>query len=161
MTPEQNAMIEALYLEMYEKLKCYGFSALGNDALAEEAVQETFKIACTKPQALCACPNPQGWLVLTLKKTIRNIRSKHETASRVLESYLIAQAKQVSFCEDGIRLNILYDDLADTEEFKLLSEFAIDGRSHYEMAKRRGISINACKKRVQRAKETLQTKIDK
>jgi len=36
---------------------------------------------------------------------------------------------------------------------------AVNGRSHKEMAESRGISVNACKKRVQRAKEVLRKKI--
>jgi len=34
-----------------------------------------------------------------------------------------------------------------------------DGRSHLEMANARGITVSACKKRVQRAKEKLKNKI--
>ena len=49
--------------------------------------------------------------------------------------------------------------MSDLEEFQLLKEMAVDGKSHLEMAQARGISVNACKKRVQRAKEVLQKKI--
>ena len=69
------------------------------------------------------------------------------------------QVKELSFTEDKVNLNILYENIADTEEFKLLSEMAIEGKSHEEMAKARGITVSACKKRVQRAKEKLQKKI--
>ena len=155
MNTEQRQQIEALYLEMFDKLKAYAKCSLGSDALAEEAVQETFRIACQKPDALCSSANPQGWLVLTLKNTIRNIRSHQATVKRIVEQYLMTQVKEVSISEDRINLNILYEDVADTEEFKLLSELAIEGKSHKEMAEARGITVGACKKRVQRAKEKL------
>ena len=61
--------------------------------------------------------------------------------------------------QDAKNFNAFYDDIADTEEFKLLKEMAIDGRSYLEMADSRNISIDACRKRVQRAKETLRKKI--
>lgn len=160
MTAEQNTQIEQLYMEMFDKLMAYACSTLDSAALAEEAVQETFRIACQKPEKLCSCPNCQGWLVLTLKNTIRNIKSSRATAKRIVERYLLAQVKEISFSEDRINLNVLYENVADTEEFKLLSELAIEGRSHEEMARSRGITISACKKRVQRAKEKLQRKID-
>ncbi len=161
MNAEQNRKIEELYLEMFEKLKVYACCSLDNEALAEEAVQETFRIACQKPEQLCESINPRGWLVQTLKYTIRNIQSNRETAKRIMEKYLMTQVKDIAFSEDHIDLHILYENVADTEEFKLLAEMAIEGCSHLEMANRRGISVSACKKRVQRAKETLRRKLDK
>lgn len=160
MNAEQKQRIEALYLEMFDKLMAYARCSLDSEALAEEAVQETFRIACQKPEALCSSNNPQGWLVMTLKNTIRNMRSSRATAKRIVERYLTTQIKEISFTEDKIQLNVLYENVADTEEFKLLSEMAIEGKSHEEMAKARGITVSACKKRVQRAKEKLQRKIN-
>ena len=160
MNTAQSKRIEHLYLEMFDKLMTYARSCLDNDALAEEAVQETFRIACQKPEQLCESVNPRGWLVQTLKYTIRNIQSSRSTAKRIVEKYLMTQIKDFSFSEDNLDLRVLYENVADTEEFKLLAEMAIEGRSHLEMANSRGISVSACKKRVQRAKETLRRKID-
>ena len=158
MNAEQSRRIEELYSEMFEKMKVYACCSLDNEALAEEAVQETFRIACQKPEQLCESVNPRGWLVKTLRYTIQNIQSNRATAKRILEKYSRTQIKD--FSEDRLDLHILYENVADTEEFKLLVEMAIDGRSHLEMANSRGISVSACKKRVQRAKKTLQKKID-
>lgn len=159
MNAEQKRRIGELYLEMYEKLMVYARVNLDSESLAEEAVQETFRIACQKPGSICSSFNPQGWLVNTLKNTIRNMKSSRATARRIVETYLMAQLRELSAAEDRISVNVLYENVADLEEFKLLSEMAIEGRSHEEMAKARGITISACKKRVQRAKETLQRKI--
>lgn len=161
MNAEQNRKIDELYREMFEKMKVYACCSLDNEALAEEAVQETFRIACQKPEALCESVNSRGWLVQTLKYTIRNIQSSRATAKRIVEKYLTTQIKDFSFSEDSLDLHILYENVADTEEFKLLAEMAIEGRSHLEMATRRGISVSACKKRVQRAKEILRRRIDR
>lgn len=160
MNAEQNRMIEELYREMFDKMKIYACCSLDNEALAEEAVQETFRIACQKPDQLCESANPRGWLVQTLKYTIRNIQSNRESAKRIMEKYLMTQIENFVFSEDRVDLHILYENVADTEEFKLLAEMTIEGKSHLEMANSRGISVSACKKRVQRAKETLRKKID-
>lgn len=160
MNAEQNRKIEELYREMFDKMKVYACCSLDNEALAEEAVQETFRIACQKPEQLCGSVNPRGWLVQTLKYTIRNIQRNRETAKRIMEKYLMTQIDAFAFSEDRIDFHILYENVADTEELKLLAEMAIEGRSHLEMANSRGISVSACKKRVQRAKETLRKKID-
>ena len=160
MNAEQNRMIEELYREMFDKMKAYACCSLDNESLAEEAVQETFRIACQKPEQLCESANPRGWLVQTLKYTIRNIQSNRESAKRIMERYLMTQIDDFTFSEDRIDFHILDENVADTEELKLLAEMAIEGKSHLEMANSRGISVSACKKRVQRAKETLRKKID-
>lgn len=159
MNMEQKICIEALYLEMYDKLMVYARVSLDSESLAEEAVQETFRVACQKPDSICSSENPRGWLVNTLKNTIRNMKSSRAIAKRIVETYMITQLREFSVSEDRINLNVLYENVADTEEFKLLSEMAIEGRSHEEMARSRGITVTACRKRVQRAKETLQRKI--
>lgn len=158
MDTEQRELIERLFLEMYEKLLMYARYALPESSLAEEAVQETFQIACQKPESLQESPNPQGWLVNTLKNTIRNIKHNRANAERILAQYLHVPDDR-TYSEDELNLSVLYEDIVDTEEFKMLKEYAIDGRSHLEMATARGITINACKKRLQRAKEKLRIKI--
>ena len=160
MNAEQNRRIERLYLEMFDKMMAYAHCSLENEALAEEAVQEAFHIACQKPEELCQSANPQGWLVQALKYTVCNIRHSRATAKRIVEEYLITQLKELAFSEYQPDRSVLYENVADTEECKLLAEMAIEGKSYLEMANSRGISVSACKKRVQRAKETLRRKID-
>lgn len=159
MNAEQKRIIGELYQEMYDKLMVYARVNLDSESLAEEAVQETFRIACQKPESLCGSINPQGWLVNTLKNTIQNMKRSRVTAKRIVETYMIHQLREFSVTENRINLNVLYENVADTEEFKLLSEMAIEGRSHEEMARSRGITVSACKKRVQRARKTLQRRI--
>lgn len=159
MNPEYSQRIEQLYLEMYNMLITYARCSFAEESLAEEAVQETFKIACQKPDQLCESINPKGWLVNTLKFTIRNMKRSREKARQILSNYLIEQSECVAYSEDKLSLRLMYEDVSDLEEFQLIKEMAIDGRSHLEMANARGISVNACKKRVQRAKEILKRKM--
>ena len=159
MNPEYSRKIEQLYLEMYDMLISYARCSFEGESLAEEAVQETFQIACQKSDQLCESANPKGWLVNTLKFTIRNMKRSREHARQILSIYLIDQKERIAFPEDKLSLQLMYEDVSDLEEFMLIKEIAIDGRSHLEMANARGISVGACKKRVQRAKETLQKKM--
>ena len=160
MNAEQNRMIEELYLEMFEKMKVYACCSLDNEALAEEAVQETFRVACQKPEQLCESENPRGWLLQTLKHRILKIQTNREIAKNLVKRYLRMHLKELSASEDELDLRLLYGDMAETEAFKLLVEMALEGRSHLEMANSRGISVGACKKRVQRARETLRKIIE-
>lgn len=154
-----NHEIERLYLLMYDQLFVYARCSLSNDSLAEEAVQETFRIACTKPEALCTSQNPEGWLVNTLKNTLANMSRSRATANRILTEYISSQINEITVSEDSIGFELLYENIAEMEEFKLIKEMAIEGKSQLEMAQARGISLDACKKRVERAKKILRKKI--
>lgn len=159
MKPEQSKQIEQLYLEMFELLFTYARSSLKNDALAEEAVQETFRIACLKPAELYDCPNPRGWLLTTLKNVLRNTKKAQKYAQQLLIEYTAVHGSDAAFVEDHLRLEISYANLVKREEFQLLKEWAVEGKSHLELANERGITLTACKKRIQRAKELLKKKI--
>lgn len=152
--------IERLYLLMYDQLFVYARCSLRNDSLAEEAVQETFRIACMKPEALCSSQNPKGWLVNTLKNTLSNMARSRATASRILTEYISSQINEITVSEDSVCFELMYENIAEMEEFKLIKEMAIEGKSQLEMAQARGISLDACKKRVERAKKTLRKKIE-
>ena len=158
MDSSANARLEILYRQCYPSLYRYALWALRDHHQAEEAVQETFRIACTKASALCASENPKGWLVNTLKNVIQNTRRSQSYAERLVMLYM-AQHQESAASEDGVGLDLMYGKVAQLEEFQLLKEMAVDGLSHLEMAQKRGISVDACKKRVQRAKKFLQKKI--
>ncbi len=159
MDEQHRDRLSGLYLEMYPLLFEYARSSLLNNALAEEAVQDAFAIACQKADALFASPNPKGWLVNTLKYVIANTRRSRDTATRILAEYLEIDADEITATKDSLDLSLLYGDLARTEEFRLIKEMALDGKSCLEMAKARNIRVDACRKRIQRAKEFLRKKV--
>jgi len=156
----QQVQIAELYFDMFEKLKAYACSSLKSDSLAEEAAQETFSIACQNPEKLLSSDNPRGWLVITLKNTIRNMQRSRMAAQNLLNAYLQIYNHEPPALEQTADPKLLYENMADTKEFRLLVELAIEGRSHKEMARARGISVDACKKRVERAKKILQKNIE-
>ena len=159
MTTDQSERIEEFYLEMYDLLFIYARNALDNESLAEEAIQETFRILCMKPDEFFSSINPKGWILNTLKFTIQNMKRSRDKANVLLTQYLAAHSQSITFSEDRISLEVTYENVAQTEEFQLIKELAVDGKSHLEMAKSRGITVSACKKRVQRAKEFLRRKL--
>lgn len=156
---QPNEYITKLYLSMYNFLLDYAETCLGNHSQAEEAVQETFEIACQKYDDLRGSARPEGWLVNTLKNVMSNMRRNQESASKLFKEYIVTQCRELSFAEDSVRIEVLYENIAETEELKLIKEMALEGYSHLEMAEKRGISIPACRKRVQRAREILRKKI--
>lgn len=159
MDTEQRKKIEELYLEMFKKMLAYSRANLDSDELAEEAVQDTFRIACQIPDRLCNSPNPQGWLILTLRNTIRNMKKNMATAKRITDRYLMHQYEECAVSEDVVDLNILYENLANEDDFRLLKEYAVERKSILEIAEDRNITLEACRKRIQRARARLQNKI--
>ena len=81
--------IERLYLQLYPLLFEYARSSLSSDSLAEEAVQDTFRIACQKPEAMINSPNPEGWIMNTLKNV--TILAKLKKCRKIMTKCIIAR----------------------------------------------------------------------
>ena len=142
---------------MYEWLFGYASATLSDPLRAEEAVQETFRIACDKPSALLESDNPKGWLVNTMKGVLRNFVRKDARDSKV---FVPLQEGHDQELPQDLPPDLLYQDLARTREYELLKELS-EGRSVRELAQRRGISEDTCKKRIQRSRSFLKKRIVK
>ena len=58
-------------------------------------------------------------------------------------------------------IDLFYSDIVDSPEYKLLKRIALDKYTILEAAQELGISVEACKKRVQRAKKKLRNHLEK
>lgn len=153
----QRCVIKALYLEMYFLLFSYAQNMLSDRSLAEEAVQDTFRIACAKADNLLYSPNPKGWLLNTLKYVIKN---KTRCRAYLINS-LELDENIIPGDPDVLDIDFMYSDLTNSEDYKLLKKIALDKYSMLEAATEMGISVEACKKRVQRAKKKLKKVLKK
>ena len=155
MEQQPNERLEQLYREMYEFLLGFANGVLSDPPRAEEAVQETFRIACDRLPVLLESENPKGWLVNTLKGVLRNFSRKDARDNRVFvpisEQFDLGQPEE-------LLPEILYQDLVQTKEYELLMQLS-DAGSVKELAKGLGISESTCKKRVQRSRSFLRKKI--
>lgn len=152
---EREAHFEALYLELYHKLLGYAARGLeGNLDLAEEAVQDTFRIFWLKYDQAAASPNVRGWIVNTLKGEILNIRRTRARMANLV-AQLSATPQVETVARDEHRLDVEYGDLREDPDYQLLCEFALEQRTVKELAQSRGITIAACKKRLERARKRL------
>lgn len=155
MEDQESEQLERLYCEMYDWLLGYANGTVMEPSRAEEAVQETFRIACDKRSTLLQSENQKGWLVNTLKGVLRNFVRKDTRDSKVFVPY-----PEQFDCEQPQELppELLYQDLAETKEYQLLMNLSETG-SVRELAKVLQISENTCKKRVQRARTYLRKRI--
>lgn len=153
---EQEQFIESLYIKMYKRLFAYALSTFKNKSLAEEAVQDTFQIACLKAVALASSPNPEGWLMNTLKYVMSNIKQRQATkdtlfvADRDLDENIASMPQEISIETESSFI----DTLGETD-YRLLKRVALKESTIREAAQEFGISEEACSKRIQRSKKKL------
>lgn len=152
--PQILAYIESLYRKEALLLFRYANVLFENPSITEEAVQETFIIACLNHQKLTSSPNPEGWIMNTHKNVCRNI---HRVNNRYIKQ-LISLDEMTSapaYTEDSYNFENTVSSFVTTEDFIILKKLILDGYSHKDLAEELGISIDACKKRFQRAKQRL------
>ena len=138
-------------------LFAYAVTLLGNAATAEEAVQESFRIACMKPEALIRSDNPVGWMVNTMKHAVRNI--KRTQLRRRIGATLSLDDDEVFLAQPGRPdeyADVEFSDLMTDEEYRMLKWHVLLDVSIKDIAETMDISEEACKKRIQRTKKRVQ-----
>lgn len=161
MKPEEKELIDRLYFEMYEPLVGYANSYLSDQHRAEELTQEVFVSVVRKPEALLNSPNPKGWLYKAMWNMIQNSNRVTTRQMKLIADFLSVNGREVAVSMDQPDLKLQFGELAETEEFKLIYDMAVLGKSQQEMAVERGITVVNCKKRVERAKKFLRRKLSK
>ena len=153
LTLNQSLAIEQYYRKMRTTLIAYAQSALDDKYLAEEAVQETFRIACGKAATFLCSKNPQGWLFVTLKNVIQNIRRHKDRLNKhiVTNYHFVDDSSQLQYT--NIEFTDTYSRILGEDAFRLLKMIILDKYTFAEAATEFGISIESCKKRVQRVKK--------
>ena len=150
-----NELLEKVYVELSNFLLNYANSKLHDPALAEEALQETFRIACDKLEMFCNSPNPKGWIVMVLKNVIRNMERKLARLRRTFIAMGDCGINEYEAPPDERITDVEYSDVVSSEDYELLKLVVMEGFSMKEAAEHFGISVEACKKRVQRATERM------
>lgn len=154
LSQEQIDYIETLYRKKAKLLFNYANLIFENTSLAEEAVQETFILACIKYQSLISSPNPEGWLINTHKNVCRNI---HKTRMLYINRIIAMDDSVIplgSTTDEYPSENGLCQLISD-DEFYILKRTFIDGYSIKDIASELNITLAACYKRFEREKKKL------
>lgn len=152
MNSDQAAMIESLFQAHYSELQVYAYRFLGNWDAAAQAVQETFHIACEKIDALQDSPNQIGWLKNTTRYVCLNTIKTKNRQMKLLVAIEEVSPKQLPSINDVYSIeneDALKSILLDIE-FQLIFETIIQGIPYTTVAQKHGITMWACRKRVQR-----------
>lgn len=155
MTDAELQFLEQLYRQHYQRLFLYAKAIVKNEHLAEEAVQDTFHIACSKIAEVRRSENAAGWLVQTLKNVLRNMERTRSSLYAALQNHLPYEDQLLGGQRDEEDIELLYGGILTEEEFRLLRCIVLDRDSFLEASKQFGISVEACRKRFQRIKEKM------
>lgn len=158
-------MIEEYYAEFFPMLYAQAKTLLKDSSRAEEAVQDVFRLACKKPQQLYESENPVGWLVVTLKYVIKNINKSFIRYDNLIQALKIVTSNSYNSCPDSFSEDVDFKldciKIVGEESYNLIKMVIIDRMTIMDAAKNLGISTEACKKRLYRAKKKLSNNLNK
>ncbi|MBQ7915749.1 MAG: sigma-70 family RNA polymerase sigma factor [Firmicutes bacterium] len=153
---EKDKWLEKLYEQYYDQLLRKGCDLLGDWYMAEDAVNDVIWIACGKYDQIRNMPFIKAWLYATLKNTVKNMQKNHIAAHETVSEW-----EDMTSREDEYNLDVLYGNLKDNPDYILLKKYALEHYRVSELAEEQGITVEACKKRLQRARKNLQKEIKK
>lgn len=154
-----DSFFETLYDKMYESLYKLAVSVLRNPDLAHDIVQETFLIAYKKLDNLKSSPSPNGWLVKTLKNVIGNLLKQQERLARCFIT--VPLDENMPAPHQPLSLYTQYRGLIDDASLRLLIYVYGKNETYQETADELGISLDTCKKRIQRARQKFKIAFDR
>ena len=155
---EEQTFFQGLYQDHYRALFSYAYHlGIGREA-AEDYVQDTFLTALRHAETVLNSPNPRGYL----QQVLKNVIGYQLRCMRYAESLQRKLRERLEQEPDGdpIMPETLYRGAISDEDLGLLIRFYLEGWSQKELARELGVSLNACKKRIQRAKERLRSALE-
>ena len=156
MSYEEQEFLERVYKEMCPHLMRYAMASIKDWDQAEDAVQEVFRISCLKIKDLMNSPNYKGWLVNALKYVMRDQQRLKAKYVGIICKLMALETDKPKAAELHLSVDLLYEDIIVSEDLNLLKRLYIEGQTMKEIAETDSITIEACKKRVQRARRRLQ-----
>ncbi len=158
LSAEEQAFFRGLYQRHYPALFDHAVQLGIRREAAEDYVQETFLAAIRHIETIRNMENPRWYLNQILKNVIGyRLRSLRYAVS--LQQKLRNEAPEEGQKQE-LRLDTLYGGAVSPGELDLLIRFYLEGWSQRELAEEYGISQEACKKRIKRAKQRLRRALE-
>lgn len=147
MATHLDVFIPSLYEAQYEKMLKLAYRMVGSIETAQDLVHETFLLALFNQDKLADHPNPEGWLMKTLRNLTLNERRRIENHSTVplgmVDNYI---GKELD-----TSLDLLFPKQLSKEEREILVWRFEQKMEYREIADRLGVSEAGCRSRVSRA----------
>lgn len=161
MNDEERRFVENLYFDMYENLLIRAKVTFKDDFLAEEAVQDTFRVVCENVTKLMVHPNLNGYIAVTLSNITKQILTKHTKETAIAKRIIEYIDPDSEVCQLDVDIDLLYENLSEDKDFMLIKQYITEQCTILEFARKLGISADACAKRLQRARAHLKKYFEK
>ncbi len=148
MAQDGNDGIALLYEQAYQRLYRVAYRLTGSIETAEELVQDTFLLAWFRQDTLLSHPNPEAWLMCTLRNLICNEQRRASSGEISLDAVFNIPAPEMP---RGIG-ELLPAKLPEADRELLIWRFEQE-LDYREIADRLGVSETGCRSRVFRALE--------
>lgn len=156
---EQEEQIRKLYLKLFKSLYAYAYASTNDTNYAQEAIQETFRIVCTKPNECLSSSNPSGWIMQTLKNVLSNFSRHRATLNKYFINIDPTDYEQLSKVDDADP-DLLFSGTVSPEDFALLKYVVLYNHTIKEAAEEFGLPFEGCKKRLQRIKKKIRDSLE-
>ena len=148
-TKDQHDTIRSAFYEYSKVLAQHAMRCVCDSKTAEQLVQDTFVVACEKPETFCTHEKPLAWLFAVLNNKIKQeredaYRHSHEEYKDELDQRETQPQEPLEY--------ILPRSL-DPEERELLILRCEKNWSYEQIAEYKGIRVDACRQKFQRAKK--------
>ena len=157
---EEREYLHTLYERHHQALSGYAYSLGFQKEVVEEYVQDTFLAALRRIDVLRSCDNPRAYLMTVLKNVIGYQLRCMKYAAGLQRKLREKETADQSKSREILSPEVLYAGMVSDEELRLLLRFYHEGWTQKELAEEMGIDLNACKKRIQRAKEHLRNALE-
>lgn len=160
MNSEHAVLVEQIYQNNFKELLIHAHQFTDYWPICSDAVYEAFYVACEKADSLLESPNPVGWMKNTVRNctyALRRVKQKE-----CLNFVPLEELFDISIPCRQPESNILKDCsiFLSTTEYYLVVKFYYYGDSYQNIARDLGISVSACRKRMQRALCKLRKKLE-
>lgn len=153
---EESRYVEELYTQCFHSMYVFARKLTSSNSMAEEAVQCTFEVVYEKLDKVRSSDNPPGYIVAILRNVVKNMnRARARLNGTMVNLMSLEGFPDTLTFEQAIDPEIFFYNLMTHEEFEMLTRVALDGYTIGQTAEEFGISLEACKKRIQRLKERI------
>ena len=157
---QKRTLVEQWYRQ-YSKLLFHAACLLDTPDAAEEIVQETFRIVM-ETDDLEQVEYSKTWLRKIVYNVVQNRQRRQERfASVPIDGDEGTSVEELGSHEDEPDVELEYGGIVSAEDLHLLRLSSVEQHTYSEIAEELGISAEACRKRVDRAKKELRKKLEK
>lgn len=145
------------FKKYFSEMYYFARKVLGSDDVAEDIVQETFLVAYKKLDDLLTSPSPKGWLYKVLRHIIGD---NYRKRARLVETISITEGMD-SPTNDAVNIRLELEGAIGKDDLDILIKVYVERYTYKEVSALYGITVDAAKKRVQRAKAKLRLELEK